>query len=610
MEISRDFSHNNLKEKAINEVAKDDLIASYLGESLDEKRSYKKKEKQGKNKSDNKQLDTLSIIEEKAEHKELLKDMAQKMGKKLTDKQQQWLRQNLQGATQQEIDKFLNNKTQESVNDSIQLSQQLSGELKKQKKKSETKNNAQKNRIDSNAAKALSALQSLAPSLKQKEVKEKNKIQNQQTSSKVTAQKQGQPREVSTKNTQTVLTQYLSAYSEALLGSKGKKSQVKKELIQLGTQLQKEGVSTKHIRHLESSVGKMIHKDLKKQLRTNFIDMALTYSKDLFSTDLMQNAEKFKHVQALATKTGVIKQGNGVFQGVREDAKSELRSFVADELDKTIIDSKVSGRSIREIVSEFDKFNSLIGISRFNTEEYMKKFQKKLDDLGLLYFESPEKIGVLDTESGGSNNSSQEKDAQNQKENDKIESLEDQIRTLYMLQVIKKDMKSQVDIILKLRKFKKGLSSMKKITAEDFELLKKEGHALARFRLSEMVKEALEERATLPQLKGPAYNIVRNKLKMGLSGLKKIGFAIPKKQLQDLRDTINRSMFSIIKEDYLKVELLLEKFPSNVKFIRQQKDYLVILERIQTETTITESMRPKMFQSHTFKSEKSIMEAA
>ena len=97
---------------------------------------------------------------------------------------------------------------------------------------------------------------------------------------------------------------------------------------------------------------------------------------------------------------------------------------------------------------------------------------------------------------------------------------------------------------------------------------------------------------------------------MGLKGLKKIGFPINKKQLQDLRDAINRTMFSIIKEDYLKSEMLLEKFPSNLTFIKQQKDFTVILERIQKETTITESLRPKMFQSHTFKSEKSIMEAA
>jgi hypothetical protein len=76
------------------------------------------------------------------------------------------------------------------------------------------------------------------------------------------------------------------------------------------------------------------------------------------------------------------------------------------------------------------------------------------------------------------------------------------------------------------------------------------------------------------------------------------------------RDEINKSMFSVVKEEFLKVEVALEAAPRNPFLTKRRKGYLAILQRLKTESHIREDLRPKMFPTLTFTSEMKIMEAA
>ena len=112
-----------------------------------------------------------------------------------------------------------------------------------------------------------------------------------------------------------------------------------------------------------------------------------------------------------------------------------------------------------------------------------------------------------------------------------------------------------------------------------------------------MVREAYEERAALEEYKGPKYTMVRNKFKNAIKGLKKIGAELSRKELDEMRDGINKVMFSLVKEEYLKIDFYLEKDPKNVSLLNREKVLFSILQRLKEESNILEEIKVSMFNS-------------
>ena len=75
-----------------------------------------------------------------------------------------------------------------------------------------------------------------------------------------------------------------------------------------------------------------------------------------------------------------------------------------------------------------------------------------------------------------------------------------------------------------------------------------------------------------------------------------------------IRDQVNSAMFSIVKEEYLKIGVHLEANPGDVFLSRKRKEYKAILNRLKGESKLSESMETS--HSVTFSSETSIIEAA
>ena len=123
-------------------------------------------------------------------------------------------------------------------------------------------------------------------------------------------------------------------------------------------------------------------------------------------------------------------------------------------------------------------------------------------------------------------------------------------------------------------------------------------------------RSLFEERATLPELKGPQYDAFKKGLKITLKVLKNMGHPLNKQDLTELQHQSNRSMFSIIKEDYIKTEIFLESQPKAVHLLQQKRNYLAILNRLMKETSINEELTPKLMQDLHFLNDVTINEAA
>ncbi|NBV43112.1 hypothetical protein EBR96_10155 [bacterium] len=76
-----------------------------------------------------------------------------------------------------------------------------------------------------------------------------------------------------------------------------------------------------------------------------------------------------------------------------------------------------------------------------------------------------------------------------------------------------------------------------------------------------------------------------------------------------MRDHINRSMFSVVKEEYLKVEAVASQNPGNKSLASRRKELFEILTRLKTESNIGEDIKPDTT-TRVASSDVSIVEAA
>ena len=124
------------------------------------------------------------------------------------------------------------------------------------------------------------------------------------------------------------------------------------------------------------------------------------------------------------------------------------------------------------------------------------------------------------------------------------------------------------------------------------------------------VRQLFEHRAVLPHLDCDEYKHIMSQLRHVLKALKKCGSPMTKKEVKAIQDQSNRSLFTYIKEEYIKCEVFLEQFPKNKTLHAQKNRYLNVLNRLKSETSIHESIKPSLMQDLHFLSDVNIIEAA
>jgi nucleoside diphosphate kinase len=397
------------------------------------------------------------------------------------------------------------------------------------------------------------------------------------------------------------LAKYIAGYAENLVKPTPSKKQ---EIDRMRQTLIDQGLPMKAIKKVEASAERIVREDVRKQIKKSFTELALTFDSKNLSADSLQKNQLFNKLQKLGEETGAIKSDSDI-EDIKQDAKSDLNTMVTQELDNAMIKTRVEERPISDILQEFDKYSYLAKVSKFDSGAYAKEFQKKMDNLGLNHFLGAPNRGTLDTQSGNS----QQRQKNQEEAIQEMESISDNIRTLFMKQAMKLDLKNQLKIRYDLFKLKRASG----LSKEQLDQLRKEGEGFAQQKLIALLKEAFEERATTADFTSTAYKLVKAKFKRALSGLKNLGVKPTKEELTTMRDQINKSMFTVIKEDYLKIESYLESNPPNKTALEaQRKDYLKILTRLKKESNILEEISSKATFSDTQLDEQktNIIEAA
>ena len=223
------------------------------------------------------------------------------------------------------------------------------------------------------------------------------------------------------------MQQYIAAYGENLL-KKSNNSKQKCELLQ--SKLHSAGISTKQLRQIEKGTQTIISKDMKKMLKRNFTNLALSYEKKS-SFELLTNYTSYYNMLEIAKESNFFNSNPGQLTALKEETKREVSNFLTGEIDRQVVETKLQTNSITELKQVFDKFNGMAEFSKFNAGAYMRTFQQKLDNEGLKPFLSPDILNPLDSETPDQSNQQphQEKDPYAEIE---LESMEKELIDLYI----------------------------------------------------------------------------------------------------------------------------------------------------------------------------------
>ena len=580
---------------AVDNKIFDKDIAAMVHDAVGDNKTKDNKTKDNRKKIDETKPTALSLLDDKTEVKDLFENFSERVAKSklLKDDMQQLGR--TQSKLSSEMEKLYEEENQSMGRDEVVL-QVLQASQYVQQMKSEERQTRERV-VDIGVRDT--ALPEDADPLQQQQVQQKQ-VEKAQQQSRVVQDQQTQVRPQ-----QEMVKQYVMAFAETLI--RPDQSQKKQAARDVRDRLLSSGYSPKQLMGVEQNVQNMIRQDLRKRIKDGFVQFALSYSEKV-SPELVKIHKQFDALEKMGFETGVLsKEGFPSPKDVKDEAKSELRAVVSDELDRELMETKLKGGDIKELVNAFNKFNELATVVKFDANTYVKGFQTKLEDLGLHYFEAPmPNTSAMDTDAGGGR---QQQNPEDQLSVEGVESLEDKLRMLFMRKHTKTDFVGSIENKIQLMKAQGKLKKAGLLTEALLARLQEEGTALAKTKFGALLGESLEEKASLSVLAGPAYDLMKKKMKTAMRGLKRLGGSLSKEELITMRDAINRHMFSVVKEEFLKIEAFLGSNPADLRLTKHRDVLLGHLNRLKSESQIREEIRPQILQNLQV-AESSVVEAA
>ncbi len=392
---------------------------------------------------------------------------------------------------------------------------------------------------------------------------------------------------------------YITAYCQNLVEKNPRKQ---KELDKLKSELQQKGVNTRQLRHIEKGTYTVVYNDIKKMLKKQFLKTAFSFEKKA-TAEVLNNHSKYKSILEIAKANGFFNTDPDHLNRLKQETREDAKNFLIGELDRSLTETKLKTNSIPELMKTFDSFNNISDFARFNPSEYMKTFNQKLINEGLTRFVPPELKGPLDTDPQNKKdpNKQQQQDTQQDTEDNETDLL-----NLYIKSHLNHKLFNKLKLSWDIIKHERHCQS-KSIAIHT---IKEKAEKLANLRLRLELRQIFEERATLPELTGPEYKSIKSTLRKILKGLHRLKKPVSKAELTEIRDQSNRSLFTIIKEEYIKAKVYLESQPDSASLTRQKDQLAKTLVRLKNETPILEKMDPKLMQDLHFLSDVNIIEAA
>ncbi|HVN66839.1 MAG TPA: hypothetical protein VMT55_00580, partial [Candidatus Sulfotelmatobacter sp.] len=298
-----------------------------------------------------------------------------------------------------------------------------------------------------------------------------------------------------------LLKEYAALFTEYLAGQKPGLAERLKELKE---KLQQAGIGEEKLSQFESELQSGRQADAGEQLKDAFILQTMANGviekslRDRGLGDILENIKPEKK-EALTERA-------------KERAKSELKSFVLEELENVLIRKTFTqDRDFRDAM----KLIRLGDKADFNSMQWLAKtWPQKKEDHGLFLLDVPPSATGLNVDTSTDNPSNRApKHGFEYEKDDENEILINRLRALYMQRALKGDSFTHLQTEFKIRKLKNGLFKLGVLTKDLDEQVKHEAELVAKLKVVEMLKEALIERASFYELAGPAHQLVEKKIK-------------------------------------------------------------------------------------------------
>jgi hypothetical protein len=310
--------------------------------------------------------------------------------------------------------------------------------------------------------------------------------------------------------------------------------------------LRNKGFSEKEIIAVERAVKQTSKAEYASNIKDSLILHTFSHKKSFQSivtakqlNNAFDKAIKEEKLSGISSDKEVI---NEQLSRISEVSHEEIREFIREAVESRLMARHLSDRDNRDEVKKLVELGYKVG---FNFDNFLKTWEKKKFDLGLFVMEvekagRPENAGEIsigEVSAGGVN----DKNGYEMTKDEERELLINQLRAEYMKKAITGDPFAVFSFTPKIRKLKNGLIKLG-LETEVFSRIEKEAKVLARFRTLEMLKESFIERSTYYELSGPAYGLLKNKMKGLVSNLKNLDMNLTKEELDTLRDEANRQM--------------------------------------------------------------------
>lgn len=378
--------------------------------------------------------------------------------------------------------------------------------------------------------------------------------------------------------TKGTIREYAALYAQSTVSGS---QETKKKLEALEKVLLAKGLGPKDFISIKTAVKASMRQEIAQQVRQAFLTKTLSKEKtiemaindkslnDVLDFSLIKDIHDNKSLQALA-------------DDVVDDAGQEIKDFARTKIEEKLIakhlaqDAESEAKSAKE-VKELLQLAAKVGV---NLEEFSENWRIKQFDLGIFI---PD-ISLGQSGAGTQSDNQHPKNPYEFTQDDEKELQISRLRALYMHRALAGDWKAKMETHFKMRKLQNGLIKLG-ISSNEFERIEKEGASAARLRLVDMLKSILEERATLYELAGPAFQLMEKKIKGIMSNLERLGWKLSEVEFLSLRDAANIKVFDAARQEFLSIKDLVTG-TGNPAIEKRYKLIMKLMKRLKEESRI------------------------
>jgi hypothetical protein len=342
--------------------------------------------------------------------------------------------------------------------------------------------------------------------------------------------------------TKSAVKEYLGAYSQFLVSGGG---EAKKKMDQLeGALIKERGVSPKELLHAKTQAANSVRTEVMRQVKQSYLKQICAKGKSVEWMFAKKEVQSYIDFAFFNDRIGGYEFGGqdenlkGAVDRQTGEMSNELKDFVTEKLTEELTQKALGEKDDKKIVKDIDQLLQLGEKIGFDVQGFMQRLPDLNLDQGLMPIFADNGAQAAAGGEGGSGDNQDRHQYQYTAEEEK-EVLTDKLRALFLQRAVNGDIRSVMETQFKMIKLKNGLI---KLGVSNTEQIEEEGRGLARFRLTGMLREAFEERATYAKLSGGAWEMTEKKIKTVLRNLEKLGVVLSQTELDSIRDKANEKI--------------------------------------------------------------------